>query len=404
MRMKSRVYIALAIALIALGIFPAKAAFTSFYVFGDGISCTATNPQAGKYYYGKRFSNGRVWVEVLAQQQGLAFDPNGNVNSYFGNTSANLVNEVNKFNAPADASNALVVIWVNNADLYYPAFNDTPTLAGFMPTINQAQANHYKAITNLYAKGVRTLIMPNAVDISTVPQFNTSQYTNVFHQASVNYNTAFYNTLTQAQTDCPGLTIIIPDFYTLLNNLLAYPASYGVTNMLYDYGYGSGPQSIDAISYFVSINGQSLPLNGPGNNFIFWDQKNPTAMVHYIMANMAQQLISPVQIAKIAPVGASNRLDVVNMPVGMNGFVDGTTNLSSGWAPVTNFLATATSQSLFVPAPVFSLPSYPPSTNTGPVSIDPSNTNNITAGTSGVSLISAAQFYQLRFPANWTWP
>ena len=41
--------------------------------------------------------------------------------------------------------------------------------------INQSQTNHYKAVTNLYfAKGARTLIMPNVVDISTIPDFNTS--------------------------------------------------------------------------------------------------------------------------------------------------------------------------------------------------------------------------------------
>ena len=32
--------------------------------------------------------------------------------------------------------------------------------------INQSQTNHLQIITNLYAKGVRTLILPNAVDIS----------------------------------------------------------------------------------------------------------------------------------------------------------------------------------------------------------------------------------------------
>ena len=31
---------------------------------------------------------------------------------------------------------------------------------------NQSQTNHLQIITNLYAKGVRTLILPNAVDIS----------------------------------------------------------------------------------------------------------------------------------------------------------------------------------------------------------------------------------------------
>ena len=53
-------------------IFSAKAAFTNLYVFGDGISTTTNNTSGlSSYYYGQRYSNGRVWVEVLAQRQGL---------------------------------------------------------------------------------------------------------------------------------------------------------------------------------------------------------------------------------------------------------------------------------------------------------------------------------------------
>jgi hypothetical protein len=154
-------------------VFPVHAAFTSFFIFGDGLSCTATNPQAGSLYYGKRFSNGRVWAEVLAQQQGLAFNPASNTNSFFGNTSSNLFAETSAYTPPTDASNALVVIWVNNADLFYPAADPSPTLAKFTSTINLALTNQYKAITNLYAKGIRNLVMPDVVDISRIPAFNT---------------------------------------------------------------------------------------------------------------------------------------------------------------------------------------------------------------------------------------
>ena len=60
------------ICLIGLVVFPASAAFTSLYIFGDGVCTTTNNPVAGFLpYYGLRRSNGRVWVELLAQQQGL---------------------------------------------------------------------------------------------------------------------------------------------------------------------------------------------------------------------------------------------------------------------------------------------------------------------------------------------
>ena len=87
--------------LFGSAVFPVQAAFTSFYVFGDGLSAASNNLPVGPWYYGDRWSNGRVWVEVLAQRQGLTFYFSNNI-SYFGNTSTNLVSEVNHFSPPAE--------------------------------------------------------------------------------------------------------------------------------------------------------------------------------------------------------------------------------------------------------------------------------------------------------------
>ena len=46
--------------LLGPAVFPAQAAFTNLYVFGDGISTTTNNTSGLPYYYGLRYSNGRV--------------------------------------------------------------------------------------------------------------------------------------------------------------------------------------------------------------------------------------------------------------------------------------------------------------------------------------------------------
>jgi len=283
------------------------------------------------------------WVEVLAQQQGLVFNPGENTDSYFGNTSSSLVTQVNAYHPPADASNALVVIWVNNADLYYPALDPLPTMDKFTSVINAALANQFKAITNLYAKGIRTLVMPNVVDISTIPKFNGYiLYKSLFRQASISYNTSFMVMLDKARAACPGLTIVVPDYFSLLNNLLAHPTDYALLNALYNL------LNIDALFNPLLLD---KSLNGPGANYIFWDPTDPTAKVHFIMASIAQQLVSPARINGLAQVNGSNRLDLVNLPVGMNGFLDGSTNLASGWTTVTNFNSSTTTASIFVVTP-----------------------------------------------------
>jgi phospholipase/lecithinase/hemolysin len=381
--------------LFGLVISQARAAFTSLYIFGDGVSTTTTNHPAGDapFYYGGRNSNGRLWVELLAQQLSLTnnywysnnianhlsytnlsasstnWSYSSNNWSYFGDTASSLAANVNAFAAPADASNALFIVWVNDADfvldLQNPAYGPPYTSNNIAPwtnAINQSISNHFMAITNLYGKGVRTLIMPNAVDITEIPEYDNLSSANksFIRQRVIDFNTGFSATLSNAMVLHPDLKIYEPDFFSLLDSILANPAYYGVTNALY---LG---QSVDVIED-PSLANKSL--NGPGTDYIFWDYQDPTAKVHAIMAGVAKQLLAPAQISQITSLNGGNQLNLANIPVGLNGIVLGSTNLAlANWTMVTNFNSTNTTQSVFVPI-------------SGPV-----------------------QFYRLYFPFTWTWP
>jgi len=343
-------------------IFSAKAAFTNLYIFGDCISTTTNNTSGLSFYYGKRYSNGRVWVEVLAQRQGLTYDSNKNW-SYFYNSSTTMLVNVSSFPAPSNASNALFVIWVNCADLWFQAKYGGTSMSQWTSAINQSQTNHYKVATNLYAKGVRTLIMPNAVDVSTIPAFNTSANVNFIHLRCLDYNIAFSNTMNRIRASCPNLTLYTPDFFTLLANMLAHPANYGLTNAL---GNGLSIDAINAVNYGMP----SAATNSFGTNLIFWDPQDPTAMVHAWMANTAQQLISQPRISQFTALTGSNQLVMANVPAGQPGQVLGRTNLVLGnWTTnVNNINTTNMTQTVYV-------------TNSGP-----------------------QRFYRLKFLYSWTWP
>jgi len=370
--------------------------YNGMYVFGDSISTTTNNTSpypSATNFYGKRFTNGRVWVEVLAQRQGLAYNPNNN-NSFFGNYSSTLLTTLNNFQ-PANASNALVVIWVNNADLYYDWSSYGTNLASWTNAMGQSISNHFKIVTNLYSKNIRTLVMPNAVDITQVPFVTNPDplYRNFIRQRCLDYNNLFATALNRAKTNCPGLMIFVPDFFSLLTNLVAYPANYGLTNALLN------GLSIDALDNPALKN---LSPNGPGTNYIFWDDLDPTAMVHMWMANLAQQMISPAQIASIAMFGDSNRLDLVNVPIGQDGLVLGCTNMISPWITNATFTSSTSSQSVFV------LTTSLDDTNTVSQGIRPNDGPPMPpgGGTGSTNPVPATtiQLYSLRFPYVWSWP
>jgi phospholipase/lecithinase/hemolysin len=391
--MKKIIALVVVFLLFGFAVFPAQGAFSALYVFGDGISATTNNPSPGSLYYGKRYTNGRVWAEVLAQRQGLILYATNNW-SYFYNTSTTLVTQVNSFNAPSNAANALFVIWVNCADLWFPAYYSGTSMAQWTNAINQAQTNHYKAVTNLYfTKGARTLIMPNAVDLSTIPEFNQSPNANFIHLRCLDYNVAFSNTLNRIRASCPNLTLYTPDFFTLLTNLLAYPANYGLTNAL---GSGKSIDAIDAMNYGMP----SAATNGFGTNFIFWNVDNPTAMVHMWMGNLAQQLLSPARISQITVLNGSNRLDLANVPIGQDGLVLGCTNFAlSNWLVLSNWTSDATFSIIISTQSVFVLDSDPsPELRAAPDYAD----GPFPPGT--IVPDCTMKLYRLYFPYAWTWP
>jgi phospholipase/lecithinase/hemolysin len=349
--------------LVVLSLNQARAAFTSFYVFGDSVSST-TNGPGGQYYYstnGLRWSNGRVWVEVLAQRQSLTCDSNKNW-SYYGHDSATLSTQISSFNAPTNANSALVVVWVNNADfvndmgVIYPSLNPTT----WSNAINLSLTNHFKVITNLYTKGIRTLVMPNAVDISKIPQFVYIAPANkaFIRQLVMDFNSGFSLLVSNITATLPDLKIISPDIFALLDDVLIHSTDYGMTNALY---LG---QSIDALEDPLLVD---LSLNGPGANYIFWDYQAPTAKFHMHIADKAQQLLSPARISDIVSVNTSNQLSMTELPVGRNGVVEISTNFVN-WSTAANVTTTNLNQSILVNAP----------------------------GEHG--------FYRLRFPFLWTWP
>ncbi len=345
-------------------VLPSHAGFTSLFIFGDSISST-TNGPGDAYYYntnGLRWSNGRIWVEVLAQRQGLTCDTNKNW-SYYGHNSTGLVANVSSLVVSNDVNTALFIVWVNNADFVndmayiYPSQNTTT----WSNAINLSLTNHFKAVTNLYAKGVRTLIMPNAVDITKIPQYNliTSPAEKSFiRQRVIEFNTGFAGTASNLMTSLPGLKIYIPDLFSLLDDVLVHAANYGLTNALY---LG---ESIDVIED-PSLTDKSL--NGPGTNYIFWDWQAPTAKFHAVIADQVQQLIAQVYISGITQLVGTNRLVIGNTPVGRHGVVEGSTNFVN-WTTNQNITSSNVMQTVLVPA-------------SGPM-----------------------QFYRLRFPFSWSWP
>jgi len=350
----------LALMLVSFVTALAEPAFTSLHVFGDSAS-TTTNGPASAFYYNRRYSNGRMWVEVLASWRAMPFNVTNDNQSFWEHYSPILVTNVSLYTPPPDVGTALYVVWVNNADMYKnfytpPQIYDDSNIATWTNNNNAWVSNHYKIITNLYDKGVRTLLMPNAVDLTKTPNFApglTDPERAWIRQRTIEFNTSFHTMLTNTAATYSNLTIYSTDIFSLFDSVLANPSSYGMTN--------------PGVGALEDPNLTDFSLNGPGANYVYWDFIHPTAKFQMLFAREAHALIWPSRISSITSSSGTNQLTAVNLALGRDGVVQSSTSFTT-WTNVQSFPSTNTTQVIPVPA-------------SGPL-----------------------QFYRLQFPFTWVWP
>lgn len=343
------------------------ASFTSLHVFGDGV-CTTTDNTAGPaaYYHGRRYCNGRVWVEVLAQWQGLAYDPAKN-QSYFGHYSADLLARVTALTPPPDVATALFTLWAANADFVlfsntYPPPYSAASIPAWNNAINQSVANNTEAASRLYQKGARTLVLPTAADITATPFYfyMNAADKQFIRQRVIDFNIRFRTAVASLAATRPGLTIHQPDAFAFFDQVLANPAAYGLVS----------PPGGDSAVYH--LNPTNPNLNGPEANYVFWDDWHPSAKFQMHLADLIQRMVSPPRLEATAATAAEVTLELAQIPLGRQGVLNAADHPAGPWQPAATIL-------------------------------EPSPAGNRTK-TLTIPPAGPRRFYQLRFPIVWTWP
>ncbi len=339
--------------------------FNSIYIFGDGVSNTNHAPTGvALNYHENRFCNGRVYVEVLSNWQGLDFGNSKNF-SNFGNDSSVMLTSVNQLVLPTDAADSLFIIWSNNADyvnftgeIEPPWTNPAPWNA----MANASIANHIAAVTTLYQKGARKIVMPNAVDVTRVPLYNAfdSASRSFARQRIITYNQQFKTAMADVMFDNPGLEILVPDTFSFFDQVLTHPGTYGMVNFS-DFNAGG-------------IDSGDPAVNGAGANYVFWDDYHPTAKFQMHLAAFFQQIISPVKVSPLTFSAGSGQLAVSNIPLGRAGVIEGSATLAAGsWQQDAAILL-------------------------------PFSNGGSTAQSFNVPASGPRRFYRASFPVVWVWP
>jgi len=242
-------------------------------VFGDSLSDTGTVFRAtnGLYpsdppYFQGRYSNGRVWVEYLADRLGLSASQINNFawgGASSGGISDSLVpgllSQVQSFTQTHSQidSAALYVLWAGAND-YLQGADDSA-----MPVKHVMDA-----IGSLSGAGARRVLVANLPNLGQLPATRNSATSASLTLLTQAHNQGLRRSLKSLGQQQPELKIMTLDANALYQEAVTNPAKFAFTNVT------------------NACVAESKACSDP-EQFLFWDGIHPTTKAHQILAEQA---------------------------------------------------------------------------------------------------------------------
>jgi len=288
-------FILLSLALItSLNIY----SFNKIFIFGDSLSDNGylnkrideisenqyVNPLApnSPIYYHSRFTNGKVWPEILAEKLNIPI--NSSFNYAYGGATViqpslvpNLSSQIQTYlytHLTADP-NGLYIVWIGINDLFqFNSYENSENL--FVENIfNKIEIE----IKNLINHGAKTILLPQQFDLSVSPYSllqdkinGDTKYSNELKRLIIIYNNNIKSMTNKLSNEFIDVKFITIDFFDYLKN----------QELAKKYGFMYMQDSC------IDVN-----VNNCGQ-FIFFDGLHPTTKVHEIIAEKVFEELSVI--------------------------------------------------------------------------------------------------------------
>ena len=262
--------------------------FDEIVAFGDSLSDNGNLvfvenqplPDSALYFEG-RFSNGRIWVEYLADPERLDAPL---TNRALGGAQSDglvppgLIEQVATHIATDGfqlSSSTLFIIWIGGND-YFNADSDFPPVV----------ANIKDAMERLVEFGARRILVMNLPDLGTIPDTLGTPEAAEATAFSTGFNTALGNMLDTFSTEYPEVDLYEFDVFAFFVMIQSDPGAFGFSNVT------------DPSPNFQVEN------NFDGAGHVFWDDKHPTTQTHALLADQVFTSLSE----QIPPPGTNNEV------------------------------------------------------------------------------------------------
>lgn len=168
---------------------------------------------------------------------------------------------------PAD-DEALYILWAGSNDY-------------FLPDAEPAQivGNIQTELESLYGIGARDFLVVNLADLGQIPEANNPNLTvspEELTTLSQTHNSLLASTVDELEDTLVGSEITILDANSLLDNVFADPAAFGLTNVTEPF--------LDPLTFTPTVGADP-------DDFFFFDTLHPTAVGHQILSDFALETL-----------------------------------------------------------------------------------------------------------------
>lgn len=246
------------------------------------------------------WSNGNVWVEYLADKWQADLDNNaiggamtkGHENESVQAMSDNgtfpqlgLVGQTKLYLAKVseiDQENTLFTIWIGANDLMelgrgeYFTQDPGEMIAFAMKDISDS-------VVDLYAQGAKYFLILNLPDISKSPAYNRrsaeeiAAVTGLVHA----YNGALTSTIEALKVNLDGISIDSFDMFLYLTEII---------------DAGTFLNAIDTYMEMDAGGNRTGAVNGPADDYLFWDSVHPMTRAHELIADKISETLYPREV------------------------------------------------------------------------------------------------------------
>jgi phospholipase/lecithinase/hemolysin len=305
--------------------------YSAIYAFGDSlsdagnlsISTVGTVPVSPPYYKqqygilsGNVFSNGPTWVQNLSIALGLGtLAPSLAAGTDFayggaetGSTPQNadlpayaaisLPAQLSEFQTqvPSPSANALYTLSVGANDIDDILATPTLTVQQQTTDVDAAVANEISFVSHLIDDGARNLLVLDVPDLGKIPEITEglddgSDTASAAYDAQASQLASEYNTALNSQlAGITGVNVHVVNTYALLDDAIANPAAYGLTNVTTPVWDGNFFWDGNLTS--ASTGTLAATTTAAQDQYLFWDTYHPTETGHQAIAELAETELS----------------------------------------------------------------------------------------------------------------